>query len=151
MAPAQFGGPTDPRLPARERVVTLAAEGAEVAVGFSTLSRVSLATIALGSIEVLVLWAPGTVSPLAEHQILESRDVGAAAASLPEVDGQALTFVLKERGRFEDEQTGSLWDVTGLALEGPLKGSRLPFSRTHPSFGFPRAATPAPPSGCRLP
>ena len=115
----------DSRLPALERVVALSAEETAIAVPLSTLTELALATVDLAGTEVVVFWAPGTLSPLDDFEIAASRDIGSAAAYLAEVDGRALTFTVVAPGRFEDEQTGSTWDVTGLALNGPLAGSRL--------------------------
>ncbi|MCY3603665.1 MAG: DUF3179 domain-containing protein [Chloroflexi bacterium] len=115
----------DSRLPALERVVALSAEETAIAVPLSTLTELALATVDLAGTEVVVFWAPGTLSPLDDFEIAASRDIGSAAAYLAEVDGRALTFTVVSPGRFEDDQTGSTWDVTGLALDGPLAGSRL--------------------------
>ncbi len=126
--PPQFSRIVDGRLPALERVVTLSQGETNVAVAFSTLEQVGLANVDLAGRSVVVFWAPGTASALDEIEIAASRDVGSAAAYLPEADGRALTFTpdTATRGRFRDAETGSVWDVTGLAISGPLAGSRLP-------------------------
>ena len=126
----------DNRLPALERVITLEAGDTSVAVPFSTLSEIALARVDLAGTAVVVLWAPGTASALDELHIATSRDVGSAAAYLPEVDGRALTLAPDAPGRFRDEETGSVWDVTGLALSGPLAGSRLPPAAHSTQFWF---------------
>ncbi|MDQ3044509.1 MAG: DUF3179 domain-containing protein, partial [Chloroflexota bacterium] len=36
-----------------------------------------------------------------------------------------LTFRSEEDGRFTDAETGTTWDITGQAQEGPLAGRRL--------------------------
>ncbi len=145
---------SDSRLPALERVVTLSSGELNLAVPFSALAEVALAAVDLAGTEVVVLWAPGTLSPLDDFQISDSRDIGSAAAYLPRVDGRRLTLapVPGTPGRFRDEETGSLWDVTGLAVSGPLAGSRLPpFDHATP-FWFawaafnPRGAIWEPPS-----
>ncbi len=128
----------DSRLPPLERVVTLSAEDINInlAIPFSTLSEVALATVDLDGVEVVVFWAPGTLSPLDDIDIAASRDIGSAAAYLPEAGGRTLTFAAAGVGRFRDEETGSLWDVTGLALSGPLAGSRLPPVEHSTQFWF---------------
>ena len=132
----------DGRLPALERVIALSSGDENLAIPFTLLAEVTLATIELAGTRVVVLWAPGTLSPLDDFQIADSRDIGSAAAYLPEVDGRRLTLapVPGTPGRFRDEETGSLWDVTGLAVSGPLAGSRLPpFAHGSP-FWFAWAA-----------
>lgn len=126
----------DDRLPALERVITLEAGDTAIAVPFSTLREIPLAHVDLAGTAVVVLWAPGTASALDELDIATSRDVGSAAAYLPEVDGRMLTLAPDAPGRFRDEETGSLWDVTGLALSGPLAGSRLPPAAHSTQFWF---------------
>lgn len=126
----------DDRLPALERVITLEAGDTAIAVPFSTLREIPLAHVDLAGTAVVVLWAPGTASALDELDIATSRDVGSAAAYRPEVDGRMLTLAPDAPGRFRDEETGSLWDVTGLALSGPLAGSRLPPAAHSTQFWF---------------
>jgi hypothetical protein len=41
------------------------------------------------------------------------------------VDGRALSFLEAPDGRRRDAETGSLWTMDGLALDGPLRGRRL--------------------------
>ncbi len=139
-APRFFARSLDRRLPALERVLTLSAKGLDVVVPFSTLREVSLATVELAGTEVVVLWAAGTLSPLDEFEIATSRDVGSGAAYLPEAGGRSLTFAPAAPGRFEDKETGSVWDVTGLAHSGPLAGSRLPPFEHTTQFWFAWAA-----------
>jgi hypothetical protein len=54
-----------------------------------------------------------------------------AAAYRSELDGRRLGFRLRAEGGFEDEETGTRWDVLGRATEGPQAGRTLdpvPFS-----------------------
>jgi len=66
---------------------------------------------------------------------------GMAVAYEAAHEGQALTFTLVGRERhgitiFRDEETGSLWNIDGIALEGPLAGSRLPRVMGYRVFWF---------------
>lgn len=56
------------------------------------------------------------------------------------LDGEELTFVL-EGGRYRDEQTNSIWNIDGRAVEGPLTGSRLEPVPSRSSFWFAFAAS----------
>ncbi len=47
------------------------------------------------------------------------------------IDGQTLEFA-REGGAFKDKQTGSSWDIEGLATAGPMKGKQL----THADWHF---------------
>ena len=54
---------------------------------------------------------------------------------LAEVDGQTLTFTYDWTNKtMADDQTGSLWDVSGKAIEGELLGTQLSRVQTKPSF-----------------
>ena len=59
----------------------------------------------------------------------------AAAAYYSSVDGRPLTFRLGEDS-IEDLETGSVWDFSGLALSGPLKGTRLAPVPSRTGFWF---------------
>ena len=76
---------------------------------------------------MVVLWTPGALSALDAGVIDESEDVGSTGVFSALVDGQALTFARDgdEDAPITDAETGSTWDVTGRAIDGPLAGSRL--------------------------
>jgi hypothetical protein len=58
----------------------------------------------------------------------------AGMAYRPIVDGQVLPFTATAEGIF-DEQTGSRWNVLGLAVDGPLAGTELePIPETYVAF-----------------
>jgi len=125
--PFLFNGTIDPRLDGLERVVALGRDSDEpLAIPFAALAEHRVANVEVGDRPIVVFWSPGTTSSLDASDIAKSRDVGAAVAYEATLDGQALSFTAESDGRFRDEQTGSLWDVFGRALEGPLAGSELP-------------------------
>ncbi len=62
-------------------------------------------------------------------------DGPSGAAYSPQVDGQELTFVL-ENGRIQDQETGSLWDLAGRAIEGELAGAQLEPLPARSTFWF---------------
>ena len=142
--PFLFVGETDPRLRAKEHVLGIAGEGGSIAFPYSELADRAAggATAVQGSFggsRLVVFWKAGTVSALDAANIPDSEDVGAAAAYVPVVDGQRLTFEVRD-GRFSDEQTGSVWTIDGRAVEGPLAGSRLEVALAIDSFWFDWAA-----------
>ena len=153
IAPRFFLWRPDSRLPAFERVVTLGGGETALAMSFSALREVGVARVEAAGGAVVVLWAPGTLSALDDFAIADSRDVGSAAAYRPEAEGRALTLAPDGPGRFRDEETGSVWDVTGLAVSGPLAGARLPPVEHTTQFWFawaafnPRSAIWEAPSG----
>ena len=125
LAPPEYIGRYDDRLEPLERVVALEAGGEALALSFADLAQAGVANVTVGGEPFAVFWAPGTASVLDDIDIATSQDIGAATAYAPEAGGETLTFTLVEPGRYRDDQTGSLWDVTGVALEGPFAGERL--------------------------
>jgi len=65
-------------------------------------------------------WASSSIG----HHRSGSRDVGATGVFDAELDGQMLTFRVSADG-FADDQTGSVWNVLGQAVSGPLAGKSL--------------------------
>lgn len=57
-------------------------------------------------------------------RIGSSRKVGSTGVFDRRVNGQPLVFYYKD-SFFYDEQTKSLWDITGQAIQGPLQGKKL--------------------------
>ncbi len=138
--PFAFSGDPDPRLPALERVVALEIGGQALAVPFSALQSVKVANIVLAAQAIAVFWSSGTVSVLDDIEINEGRDVGSAVAFDPEVDGEVLSFEPVEIGVFRGRASGSLWDASGLAIDGPLAGARLSVVQHGNYFWFAWAA-----------
>jgi hypothetical protein len=138
--PFLFGGSADPRRPALERVVGLGSGRAAIAVPFDVLAKERLVNLALEGKRIVVLWAPGTASALDRAEIAASADIGAAVAYSASVGGRDLTFRPVEPGLFRDNETGSTWQVTGLAVGGPLAGERLPVAQHANHFWFAWAA-----------
>jgi hypothetical protein len=123
-SPFLFDGEDDDRLPAMERVVTVALEGVDVAYPLSLLSEVGAINDTQNGQDLVVLHTAGTSSALGASRIAEADDVGATGVFDPNLEGQRLTF-LSEDGRIVDEQTGTTWSVLGQAVDGPLAGKSL--------------------------
>jgi len=120
----QFGR-RDRRLEPMERVVALEHGGEALALPFSRLAERRVAEVEVGGRDVVVFWAPGTASALDDGSIARGRDVGTSAAFEPVVDGRRLHFEPAGDGRFRDRETGTVWSITGRALEGELAGRQL--------------------------
>ena len=61
----------------------------------------------------------------------------AAAAFSPVAGDMTLTFdYAEDRRTFVDQETGSVWDMGGMAFEGPLAGVRLKALNTRRAFWF---------------
>lgn len=136
--PFLFEGVVDGRLAPKERVVAIRDGDAAIAFPFSQLRRTLFAQTTIGSTPLIVFWDAGTTSPL-NRENLEGFDIGSVGAFRNSIDGRQLTFY-REGGLVLDEETGSSWEVTGLASDGPLAGRQLePVAYAEP-FWFAWAA-----------
>jgi hypothetical protein len=112
------------RLPPLERIVTVELEGRSRAYPFSLLRRRHVLEDRIKDKRFVILFQPGTLTPLDRPRISESQDVGSAAVFYPEVDGKRLSFAEKN-GKVADKQTASTWNLFGISTDGPLAGKRL--------------------------
>jgi hypothetical protein len=122
--PFLFDGELDGRLPAVERVVTVSLENIDVAYPLSILAQVTVINDSPGGHDLVVFHKAGASSALDSELISEGKDVGATGVFDPYIDGEKLTFH-KEGEVIVDEQTGSVWNVLGQAVAGPLAGAQL--------------------------
>ncbi len=118
--PFLFDGDLDGRLPAVERVVAIEVNGTDIAYPFTLLSELQVLNDSVQGTPLTVFWQLGTASTFGTS----GHDTGSTAVYLRELDGQVLSFQAALEG-FRDEQTGSLWNIFGEAVEGPLAGSQL--------------------------
>ena len=114
----------DSRLDAKERVLTVEVDGDAIAFPFSVLSEQVVIEADVGGQPVVAFWQPGALSALDATFIIGSANVGAAAAYAPLPDGEQLTFEARD-GKIVDTQSGSTWNVLGLATDGPMAGRSL--------------------------
>ena len=81
----------------------------------------------------------GTASALDAGTVSGGRDVGATGVFSRVVDGQELSFEV-DGERFVDEQTGSSWNVFGVATDGEFAGTQLDAVPHVDTFWFAWAA-----------
>ena len=137
--PFLFEGETDDRLPAKARVTALFANGETLVIPFERLADQPVVNEELAGMPVVVFFDPEVVSALDDVTIADSRTVGTAAAFDRSAEGRELTFE-PEGDRFVDRETGSVWDITGRAVEGSLEGEQLEPVRHDEQFWFALAA-----------
>jgi hypothetical protein len=125
--PFLFDGVLDGRLPPKERVVTVGEGIDATAFPYSELRKVGTTAASVAGEEIVLFWAPGTASALDAPSIDDGEDIGATGVFRPAVDGRRLTFQREsgEDAPIRDRETGSTWSITGIAVGGELKGSRL--------------------------
>ena len=118
------GPPTPNQLPPVARVLTIDLNGEAVAYPYETLEKIGVVNDIVGGEAIVVFWQAGTVSPLDSASTASGHDVGAAAAFSRQINDQILTFTF-EGGAIKDLETGSTWNVLGLATDGELAGTQL--------------------------
>ena len=133
--PDFWEGGTDPRLPSFERVSAVTVGNANVAYPFSVLRDVGVVTDVLGGKAITVFFNEQVLSVNDEEAIVDSRLVGSTGVFEANADGNNLTFTL-DNGRITDEETGSIWNIQGLSIGGPLEGTQLTAVSHFDSYWF---------------
>lgn len=138
--PFLFRGELDERLAAKERVVSIGLGDDTAAIVLDHLIDEQVLSLEVGGQSLSVWHLPGTNSALDSAVIAEGRDIGTVGVFIPSVDGQALTFARNADGTFADAETGSTWDIGGVAIGGPLTDTRLEAVEHLDTFWFAIAA-----------
>ena len=123
--PFLFSGDLDGRLPPAERVIGINTDNESRAYPFSELAKDLVVHDSIVGRDFVIFYQPGTLSTLDKSSVQNSRAVGSASVFVPVVDGQMLTFRAGDN-EFADHQTNSRWNMLGQAVEGSLKGTRIP-------------------------
>ena len=111
----------------------------DAAFPFSTLAQEKVVNYNVGGQDLTVFFKPGTRSALDGPLIGDSAEIGATGLFDAVLDGRKLTFKA-DGDDFIDNQTGSSWNILGVAINGPSTGKRLtPMVHTN-SFWFAVAA-----------
>ncbi len=117
----------DDRLDRKDLVVRIDLDGNAKAYPFEELLRQPVINDMVGGRDIFIYMDRATETALAYSRV---------------VDGRMLTFRLQNAGsgpqaRLADDETGSSWiALTGVAIEGPLKGQVLERAPSHLSFWF---------------
>ncbi len=131
----------DGDLPPMARVLgILPKDGPSEAYSLDLLKEEQVLNELLDETPIVIFWKSGTASALDSSSIEFGRDVGTTGVFLSTVDDQVLTFTANDNGTFEDQETGSSWDILGEAIAGPLAGTRLVSLPHHDTFWFAWAA-----------
>ncbi len=112
------------RLPPMERVIDISGTDGHKVYPISEIKKKGVVNDTYDKQDLVIFYKEGTVSVLDEKEIAKSKDIGSATAFYRKVDDLTLSFI-KEDGKFRDQQTNSIWDITGKAIAGPLKGKEL--------------------------
>ena len=125
-SPFLYQGPVNDRLRPMERIVGISElNGGARGYQLAELQEKGILQDTLGEVPLVIFWKEGTASALDARDIAEGRDIGSTGVYQRTLDGQVLTFTVTADGNFQDEQTGSIWDIFGRAVDGPLAGKSL--------------------------
>ena len=122
--PFLFDGDLDGRLLPMERVAAVTIGGEDAAFPFSILEEERIVQYSVGSHDLVVYFRPGTRSALDSGSIANARDVGATGVFDAHLDGRKFTF-RADGDDMVDNETGSVWNILGKAVGGPLEGKQL--------------------------
>lgn len=122
--PRLFQEEVDTRLPAMERVINIHINGKYKIYPLSVVSDKQVINDSFQGEPIVLFYSEKTVSVLDDNNIASSRNVGSVTAFDPRIDNKTLIF-RKGRNGFEDTDTGSAWNITGMCTEGQLKGRKL--------------------------
>lgn len=113
------------RLELLDRVVSVQVGEDSTAVSYRLLERERVVQRRVGGARLVFLWSPGTASALDERQIAAGRDVGSANAFFARTRAGDAVDLRRSGDAVVDRETGSEWNVAGLAVAGPRRGDRL--------------------------
>ncbi len=139
--PFLFRGEVDTRLDsAVDHVLATKIGDVSKAYPFDTLRAEVVVNDTIGETPVVIFFQAGVASSLDDSIIDNSRDLGTAGMYQATVDGDVLTFIANGDGTFSDEQTDSIWNAFGEAIDGELLGTELEWVNAFPHFWFAWAA-----------
>ncbi len=133
--PFLFKREIDFRLPPLERVLALKKNMVSTIYPFSYLENHPLINSTFADQKILVISQASMVSTMDKKVIKESNSMLTAAAYDRRVANQELSFKLVNN-QIVDEETNSVWNIFGKALEGELKGTKLEKVDSDVHFAF---------------
>ena len=133
--PFLFDGKIDDRLPPNEKVIAIKEDGMNKAYPYTLTKELGVINDTIDGNAITIFHSEGTASALDSRYIYDSKDVGSTGVFDPNVENVILTFEYIEE-QFIDEQTNSVWDITGKAISGKLKGKQLKKISSGDYFAF---------------
>lgn len=134
--PWLYDGPVDNALRPMERVigVEVGEEGARAYL-LDDLKEAKTLHDEVDGEPIVLFWTKHAASALDEKDIGDGKRIGSVGVYGRRLNGKNLRFE-HDGGRFIDSETGSVWNLFGEAVEGPLKGRRLEPIVHHNTFWF---------------
>lgn len=131
-----FSNIADRRLSPMQRVVGMEFNGEALAIPYTVLKELRVVQTTLSGQDFVVFFTENAVSVLDTSDIVKGRVVGSATVFDSRIDREKLTFMFQDN-QFVDEQTGTTWNILGIAESGPLTGTQLePLAHHSAQFWF---------------
>ena len=139
--PFLFRGEIDGRLSsATDHVLATEIDDVAKAYPFDQVREEVVVNDTIGETPVVIFFQSGVATALGDSVIDNAADLGTAGMYESTVDGQVLTFTTNDDDTFTDDQTGSIWNAFGEAIDGELAGTELEWINAFPHFWFAWAA-----------
>jgi hypothetical protein len=122
--PHLYRGKQDPRLKPMEKLITVNINNTGKAYPYSITRKKRVINDEVGGQKIVVFYDRGATSAMDKAEIALSREDGSTGVFSRQLAGRLLTFSRKG-DTFVDDQTSSIWDITGRAIQGELKGKKL--------------------------
>ena len=123
-SPFLFRGELDKRLPPMERVLSLRPKEKTLLFDLTSLKNKPLVNAEFEGASFVVFAFDNMNSALDKSDISDSKLIPAASIYSSKVGDKQLTFEIKE-GVVSDIETGSEWNIFGIADKGELAGTQL--------------------------
>ena len=120
--PFLFLDPVDDRLVATSRVLTIDGE-IPAAYPFTFLEETPVLNDSVNGEDIVVFFGNGTFSAFFD-EVFVRQPVGSVTVFSRNTGNQTLTFELSDTG-ITDVETGSDWNLVGMAIGGELEGTQL--------------------------
>ncbi len=122
--PFLFSGKKDERLPQNEKVIGIKLDSVTKAYPYSITSMNKIIHDRIASNNIVIFHIPGTLSSLDQRYINDSKDVGSTGVFSRIINNSQLTFRY-ENDNIMDDQTNSIWNITGQCISGKLEANKL--------------------------
>ena len=133
--PFLYTGPLPKKVKPMEHLVTVVINDEAVAYRYSLLKKQPVVNDEVSGIPIVVLYEKTTGTALGESRISRGKAIGAGAVFNRRLDGRTLSFTQKQE-TVVDRETGSVWNIFGVATSGPLKGKTLERIASGDFFAF---------------
>jgi hypothetical protein len=114
----------DTRLQPMDRIIDVKGNKNYKVYPFTIIQKEGVINDRFENKNIVIFYKKGTVSVMDKREIAKSKDIGSATVFSAKLDGRVLSFQ-KKNGKIIDVETQSTWDITGLCIQGKMKGEKL--------------------------